>query len=192
MDNFLYWNSRGACSKHLLQNISSVCKEAQPCLLVLSETKCERETQFLYLQKLGFDDYSFVPSVGRSGGMIVLWKKSIVSVSILQKEQQLIHLRCTITGHQPFLLSAIYAIPLDSRKQALWNNLKDIAVTSEPWVVIGDFNDIALTTERTGGASPNPYRLRLFQDRMHACHLSDLGFAGPQFTWKGTYSYSLL
>lgn len=49
----------------------------------------------------------------------------------------------------------------------------------------GDLNDILDTSEKFGGAPFNLYRSGLFQQRINDCHLMDLGFSGPPFTWLG-------
>ncbi|KAI9117578.1 hypothetical protein K1719_011744 [Acacia pycnantha] len=68
----------------------------------------------------------------------------------------------------------------------LWSELRKFAFSMvDPWAVIGDFNDIALSTERTGGLSSQSARYTLFSDRMRDCNLIDLGAVGPKFTWKG-------
>lgn len=68
----LYWNCRGACGRNLKSNISNICKGNRPLILVLAETKCDRDSRFLGLKRLGFDGISVVPSVGRSGGIVAV------------------------------------------------------------------------------------------------------------------------
>ncbi|KAI9079481.1 hypothetical protein K1719_038563 [Acacia pycnantha] len=72
----------------------------------------------------------------------------------------------------------VYAIPDHQHKQMLWSELRKFAFSIvDPWAVIGDFNDIALSTERTGGLSSQSARYTLFSDRMRDCNLIDLGAA---------------
>ncbi|KAI9118707.1 hypothetical protein K1719_010152 [Acacia pycnantha] len=52
-------------------------------------------------------------------------------------------------------------------------------------VTLGNFNDIASATKKTGGNCGTDARIHLFADRLSRCKLSDLGFCGPPFTWKG-------
>ncbi|KAI9082667.1 hypothetical protein K1719_035536 [Acacia pycnantha] len=85
MANFLFWNARGACGQYLLQNLKTVCKSSRPCFLVLSETKSDQDSQFSRLYKLGFDGFTFVLSVSRSGGLVAVWKKDQIDVVLVQK-----------------------------------------------------------------------------------------------------------
>ncbi|KAI9110662.1 hypothetical protein K1719_018528 [Acacia pycnantha] len=80
----------------------------------------------------------------------------------------------------------VYAISDTQHKQMLWSELRNFASSMvDPWAVIGDFNDIAFSTERTGGLHSHSARYTLFSDRMRDCNLIDLGAVGPKFTWKG-------
>ncbi|KAK4280920.1 hypothetical protein QN277_012472 [Acacia crassicarpa] len=56
---------------------------------------------------------------------------------------------------------------------------------SLPSVTIGDFNDIGSSTEKVGGLYGNEARIKLFNDRLQRCALSDMGYRGPKFTWRG-------
>ncbi|KAI9094269.1 hypothetical protein K1719_026851 [Acacia pycnantha] len=155
-------------------------------MVILSETKTENPRLFRSLEQFGFDGFALVPSVGRSGGLVAVWKKALIKVSVLREERQFFHFSCCLNGELPFYLTAVYAIPIPSFKQMLWSDLKNLAGSMvSPWVVLGDFNDIISSNDRTGGAGVNFSRIQLFNDRILSCNLSDMGFCGPAYTWKG-------
>ncbi|XP_058775555.1 uncharacterized protein LOC131649818 [Vicia villosa] len=54
-----------------------------------------------------------------------------------------------------------------------------------PWLVAGDFNDIAYANEKKGGNRVSTCKCSIFRDNMEACNLYDLGAMGPRFTWRG-------
>ncbi|KAI9086704.1 hypothetical protein K1719_031298 [Acacia pycnantha] len=131
----------------------SVTGSSKPSLLLLSETKTDREESFECLKNLGYDSLTFVPSLGRSGALLAAWNKDFISVSVLGTDRQFINLRCSIDRMQPFALIAIYAVPNESMKQILWQNLEDLAsATALLWVIAGHFNDVLKSDERIGGA----------------------------------------
>lgn len=73
----------------------------------------------------------------------------------------------------------------NSRKE-LWHSVESLTPDSvEPWLLLGDFNEILLEEEKLGGASFNPNSASLFLDLMNKCQLMDLGSTGPKFTWRG-------
>ncbi|KAI9081392.1 hypothetical protein K1719_036655 [Acacia pycnantha] len=184
----LYWNCCGACGRNLTQNLRTVCIGLRPMIIILAETKCENEDWFEDLKRMGYDSLAVVPSVGRSGGMMAAWRRDRIVVMGNRQEQQLFHLHCVLEGRCPFFLTAIYAIPRSDSKQIIWEELKHIASsTLEPWVAMVDFNDISSFSERIGGAVSNEICIRRFNDRLYGCRLTDLGYVGPKFTWRGPW-----
>ncbi|KAI9081430.1 hypothetical protein K1719_036576 [Acacia pycnantha] len=113
----------------LMQNIKTACWSSRPCFLFLSETKCENEGQLSCLSKLGFDGSAFMPSAGRFGGLIAIWKKDQISVDVLRKERQFLHFRCSVPGKGVFFLTSVYAIPQSAFKQILWQELSALSST---------------------------------------------------------------
>ncbi|KAI9093266.1 hypothetical protein K1719_027280 [Acacia pycnantha] len=112
-------------------------RSVNPSILILTETKCEQESKFHCLSRLGFDDYAFVPSNGRSGDLIMSWKSNRVGVAVLQTDHQFIHIRCSPVGMSEFLLTAVYAIPNPILKASLWRELRRLSsLISAPWVLI--------------------------------------------------------
>ncbi|KAI9094745.1 hypothetical protein K1719_026551 [Acacia pycnantha] len=146
-------------------------------------TLCEFNSQFRKLGTLGYDDFVFIPSVGRSGGLVAVWMNDQIEVTALRLERHFVHIHCSVRGLASFLITAIYVIPSSMRKTELWRELMNLANNiSELWVIAGDFNDISSLIEKTRGSTLNQSRLRLFQDRVQACNLSDLGFICPRYT----------
>ncbi|KAI9085224.1 hypothetical protein K1719_032747 [Acacia pycnantha] len=151
MDSIVYWNTRGACGKNLLQQIKAGYRGVNPSILILTETKCEKDSKFHCLNRLGFDDYAFVPSIGRSGGLIMAWKSNRADVRVLQTDRRFIHIRCSLVGTTEFLLTTVYAIPNSALKALLWRELSRLSsLISLPWVVIGDLNDILQVNRENG------------------------------------------
>ncbi|KAI9076387.1 hypothetical protein K1719_041622 [Acacia pycnantha] len=78
----------------------------------------------------------------------------------------MIHLRCRFPNDRWFCVTAVYAIPDREHKQFLWSSLFNIGSSmAYPWTVIGDFNDIASSAERTGAIGSNTSRCSQFSDR---------------------------
>ncbi|KAI9117146.1 hypothetical protein K1719_011312 [Acacia pycnantha] len=124
--------------------------------------------------------------VGRFGGILAAWKSSLIEVEVLNFDRQLIHLKYRFPNDRWFCITVVYAILDNTHKQILSNSIRCFASSMVyPWTVIGDFNDVAFLSERTGGLGGNEARCSLFSDRMNECGLLDLGAVGPKFTWKG-------
>ncbi|KAI9126854.1 hypothetical protein K1719_002450 [Acacia pycnantha] len=150
--------------------------QKSPSLIFLSETKCVSEEPLRKLSCLGFDGLATVPSIGRSGGITAAWKSNQVGVVVLQCNHQFIHLRGCGVDNRPLLITAVYAIPDAHHKGTLWENLRHLASSiMEPWIILGDFNDVAASSERVGGLGGNALRMSLFADRISQCQLTDIG-----------------
>lgn len=50
-------------------------------------------------------------------------------------------------------------------------------------LIWGNFRGILWSHEKWGGAAPDKWRLKLFQNFISNAHLRDLHFQGPDFTW---------
>ncbi|KAI9071519.1 hypothetical protein K1719_046498 [Acacia pycnantha] len=136
-------------------------------ILVLAETKCENESRLFSLKKLGYDGLSVSPSVGRSGGIATVWWKDRIFVTKIRRERQFLHFHCVLDGYAPFFYTTFYAVPQSNLKRILWEELKALSnMISNPWAIIGDFNDILLSLEKVGGTSSSDERIKLFHDRL--------------------------
>jgi hypothetical protein len=123
---------------------------------------------------------------GYAGGILVAWKKDYLEVDVCRRNFQYIHLRIKYPNGDWWFFTPIYASPLEARRNALWNELKNLARSIfEPWLLAGDFNDIVSPDEKRGGASASRRKCAIFRDRIDACNLLDLGATGPKFTWRG-------
>ena len=52
-----------------------------------------------------------------------------------------------------------------------------------PWALMGDFNEVLSKEEKYGGNPVCQRRVRAIKECMDVCHMMDLGFPGPKFTW---------
>ncbi|KAL3722147.1 hypothetical protein ACJRO7_034500 [Eucalyptus globulus] len=53
----------------------------------------------------------------------------------------------------------------------------------DPWLCVGDFNEILYQWEKIGGRAAEYYRCKAFQDFTNACALMDLESKGCAYTW---------
>lgn len=119
------------------------------------------------------------------GGIWVFWQENRVTLTEICQHNQAFHFRIS-KGLFSGLFTAVYGSPQRGTRKELWQFLESIApVLSEPWFLIGDFNEILSEEEKTGGAPFNPSSASLFLDTMNSCQLLDLGSSGPKFTWRG-------
>ncbi|XP_028094913.1 uncharacterized protein LOC114294916 [Camellia sinensis] len=152
----LIWNCRGAGNKVFRRTMKELEKIHRPSIIVLMETKIELSLMGSFFNKLGFTTSSHVDPVGRSVGIWVLWDPFKATVKALEVNAQVILAKIQRDNHADWVLSAVYAGPIPRNRELLWDNLESIADNMNlPWLVAGDFNDIAFWGENVVSAQPS-------------------------------------
>lgn len=85
-------------------------------------------------------------------------------------------------------LISFYGEPNTSEMQDSWHLLENLkSAESEPWVVIGNFNEILFQGEKLGSLQRNENLMHDFQTALEHCCLADLGHVGNFFTWTNKH-----
>jgi hypothetical protein len=170
------WNCRGAANKAFYRFCKQYVSLNKPVMLVILELRCDPNKLRRSCKLLGFDEFIATDVEGYAGGILVAWKKDYLEVDVCRRNFQYIHLRIKYPNGDWWFFTPIYASPLETRRNALWNELKTLARSIfEPWLLAGDFNDIVSPDEKRGGASASRRKCAIFRDRIDACNLIDLG-----------------
>ena len=124
-----------------------------------------------------------VPSVGNSGGFILLWKEELrVDVQTFSQN----HIDAWVDGGEIgwWHFTSFYGHPDMAKWHESWVKLKHLKCSSPlPWLVIGDFNEIIGLSEKEGGSIHPRKQVEDFLSTINYCGLCDLGFIGSKFTW---------
>lgn len=109
--NVLCWNVRGINSEGKWESIRNKIVESQCDIVCIQETK--REVFDLPFIKLfcppPFDSFCFLPSVGASGGMLVVWKGAVFSGTEVSSNSFAILIQFTsLHNNESWLLTNIY------------------------------------------------------------------------------------
>ncbi|XP_074290286.1 uncharacterized protein LOC141617016 [Silene latifolia] len=118
------------------------------------------------------------------GGRIwVLWKDQKYVVNIVDMEAQFIHLKVKelVTANE-FFVTYVYGFNKIEERVPLWDALVRIAVV-EPWIVLGDFNNVMYLDEKIGLPVKDAEVLP-FQNTVELCDLQDIKCTGSFFTWN--------
>ncbi|XP_031108638.1 uncharacterized protein LOC116013122 [Ipomoea triloba] len=88
-------------------------------------------------------------------------------------------------GYEPWRVTFFYGYDERNRRLQSWDLLRSLYSKSDlPWLVVGDFNDIATPSEKRG-LHPHPTNLiDGFNLMLDDCGLFDLGMRGRRFTWE--------
>ncbi|KAH0705648.1 hypothetical protein KY289_010724 [Solanum tuberosum] len=153
--SIIMWNTRGVNNDNFKRNFKNLIQNYNPCMVALLETKMVNHQGML--NEFGFDDFWETAAHGRSGGIILLWHTSIITITRKNQTSQELHAMMQVCPlNLPCYFSIIYASTIYSKRMSLWNNLKDIANSyAGPWLIASDFNEIlSQKVKWEGGGSP--------------------------------------
>ena len=151
---------------------------------MVMETRLGGERAKGITDRLPFDGAIHSDTLGRMGGLWLLWNSNKVDVTLMEKTEQ--EIRVTIKVHNSnlsWLFSAIYASPRFAERSILWNNLRNVAeLHSMPWVIARDFNEPLSSVDKLGGRDVSIRRSLILKDCLDRCNMIDLGFSRSRFT----------
>jgi hypothetical protein len=115
-------------------------------VVILFASRRQRDSfDISYLKKFcpkAFDSFAFIPSIGSSGGSIIIWKGNKLHGDVIQENEyaQTVQFMSKLNG-QKWVLSNIYAPCTPDAKLAFLRWFKNVYMPDEcMWIIMGDFN----------------------------------------------------
>uniref|UniRef100_A0A2N9HN71 Reverse transcriptase domain-containing protein n=1 Tax=Fagus sylvatica TaxID=28930 RepID=A0A2N9HN71_FAGSY len=175
---------QGLGNPKAVRALHNMVKMKGPKVLFLLETKLNTVRMEGVRVKLGFENVFSVPSLGRSGGLALLWQNE--AEIVIQNFSQH-HIDAHVESQQVkcWRLTGFYGRPEHHRRKESWALLKHLStMDSAPWLCLGDFNELLALHEKRGGNARSLRQILEFQDAVNACNLVDLGYRGASYTWN--------
>ena len=177
-------NCQGLGNAPTVRALLDVQKRCDPEVMFLSETHLDTYPAECLRRRLKMDLKIVNPSDGRSGGVLLLWRKEIV-IEPIHSAPKYIDVKVVERPDKIWRLTGLYGEPRWEDKYKTWDKLRQLnGVSNLPWAVIGDFNEIMYSHEKEGGNPRPPQYMDAFRDALFDCNLEDLGYSGEIFTWK--------
>ncbi|XP_071680424.1 uncharacterized protein [Lolium perenne] len=124
------------------------------------------------------------PSDGRSGGIMLLWKRE---VTIQQKYSapKYIDVKVLDGKSGEWRFTSMYGELRWQDKYKTGYKIRELKAQHDlPWLIMGDLNEILYSHEKSGG-NPRPTSyMQDFRDVLSDCSLEDLGVFGDPYTWQ--------
>lgn len=190
MTKIICWNCRGISSGDTSSRILRLIRTLKPAVICLVETRANEDRFIRFCRKVPkcWDCAAFL-SDGFSGGIIVLWHKSIGTVTPVAVSRRALHIVISFDSSKTFLISMVYNSTRFCNQCYLWNELSKITALLIPWLIVGDFNTVLHRSEHKGGSfSYYDRKSRYFLDFVESNNLIDLNYFGPHFTWCNNQS----
>lgn len=171
------------------KDIREIVSNQKPDLLRLRETKPESVDRKLCSKLWGDDEFEWVAknSVGRAGGMIVLWKKGSFSLFLEFQGDNFLGAEGVWGSEQLGVIIVNVYAPCDMRgKKLLWEELVSCmeARGGNSWCVLGEFNSIKspVGRKRVDGYDRSD-EMQCFGEFISRSGLIDLPLIGRKYTW---------
>ncbi|KAI0488489.1 hypothetical protein KFK09_028322 [Dendrobium nobile] len=174
--------------------LKELVREQDVCFFGLLETKMtcigRREVDYL----IGNDwDFYYIPAVGLSGGMLVLWDKKIVSFVVKVTSSQVILGDLLTPSMGLWKIATVYGSRCSKEREDLWRQLEEGLKEHNPSIIGGDFNCILNKEEKRGGKrfvfSKGPKEMKQF---MTNSDFHDVRSVGPRHLARVASDHSLI
>ena len=182
----LCWNIRGINSEGKWESIRNRISESNCDIISIQETKRE-SFDIQYIRKFcppTFDDFCFLPSVGASGGILVVWKSAFfVGQEVFRNSYAISVDFFSVHSGDSWTLTSVYGPCDPDGKVAFMNWFEDIDMPEDTdWLVVGDFNLLRKPEDRNrpGG---NAGEMLLFNNAISALGIVEIPLHGRKFTW---------
>lgn len=184
MTGIIFWNCRGASKLTSRAYLQELVRVNHPIAILLLETRRQsflrRDIDRLIGRQWSFE---FIPSIGKSGGIMFLWLNEIIKVSNVSKNQQFLLASILSPVGTIWQLGAVYASKYMHKRREIWEELSKMDMNI-PTIIGGDFNCVLRPNEKRGGRNVNLSRgPQEFADFITLCNLHEVPFTGNIFTW---------
>ena len=127
----------------------------------------------------------YLPSVGRSGGIIVIWDPQVLELGESRIGSFSVCCRFkSLEDNFEWGLIGVYGPNDDYMRRALFEELSFFMSSWDiPWCLGGDFNVIRFPSERSSGGRSS-WAMREFSSFIDGCNLIDPPLEGARFTWS--------
>lgn len=187
--HILVWNVRGLNSTARRDSVRVIVESARVDVVCLQETKMESISRRTVLAMLGaeFDNnFSYLPSLGASGGILVAWRTRLGTALASRIDNFSVSIQLHPENGEPWWLTCVYGPQGNDDKIAFLQELRTVrALCPGPWMLAGDFNLIYKDEDKN---NPNLNRAMMgrFRKLIDDLAIKELPLHGRKFTWSSS------
>ncbi|XP_074313957.1 uncharacterized protein LOC141649159 [Silene latifolia] len=174
-----FWNVRGFNCPIKYSEVKDFLWTNKIDLLAILETrvKSNRATKIIHKH---FRDWVVICNYDKHDNCRIWVLLNPKTTAILHQkiEAQFIHLQLKhYESNFQFYLSMVYGSNNAQEREQLWSGLRAVS-TSEPWLVLGDFNVVRVPDGKLSNNPPVLQEMLAFNSCMSTYHLDDLSCTG--------------
>jgi hypothetical protein len=134
--------------------------------------------------RLGLKGCLAVDSKGKSGGLALFWDENI-QVDLLSIDERYIDVSIREDPNgEAWRATFIYEEPRVEDRHRLWEIMQCLRTrSSDPWLVIGDFNEVMWQYEHFSETKRGEKQMEAFREVLDFCELRDICFSGVPWTY---------
>lgn len=138
----LSWNIRGLGDDLKITTIRNAIRRNHASIVTIQETKKELIDDTLVRKLWGNNgcDYVYLPSEGRSGGILVMWNRAILAMedNLIGAFSVSIKFR-NFSDNFNWIFTAVYGVAGPADYAQFWQEIDDIRLLlTDPWLIGGD------------------------------------------------------
>jgi len=155
-------------------------------IVCIQETKITELSRRIILSALGsdFSDFTFAPSIGASGGILIAWRRHIGVSTAQRVDNHSVTVQFSPVNGQSWWLTCVYGPQGNDEKIQFLQELRDIrAACPGPWMVARDFN-LIYRDEDKNNANYNRAMMGRFRRFINDLALKEIPLHGRKYTWS--------
>jgi hypothetical protein len=191
----LCWNIRGLNDSNKWDAVRNKVEESACAVFCLQETK-KQDFDSGFIRNFAprrFDKFDFVPSVGASGGILLVWNSSVFDGTVLDKQRFGITMHfVSIHSGQSWKLTSVYGPCTEPARSEFLSWFRGHVINPDDnWLFMGDFN-FYRSLENRNRPGGNLHDTFLFNDAIGHLGLVELPIKGRAYTWSNMQQNPLL
>lgn len=185
----LSWNYQGIGQPRTVHEPVGLVHTHKPKLVFLSETRKSDEYTNNLRRRLGLRHCIVRSGIGKGAGIALFYDESVEIKEIAIGPRYIdVLIRLSPNGVQ-WRGTFVYGEPKAHERHHMWELLRRIRHnSSEPWLMIGDFNETMWQSEHFLRARRSESNMADFRRVLADCNLHDLGFKGTTWTYNNKQS----
>jgi hypothetical protein len=186
--SILSWNIRGAQNNNARRHLKDLLRKYSPTYLAIYETHTPYSNLASFWNNNNYSPVHIVDANGHYGGIwLMIHTATNITSTVLDFNQYSITFTIS-RGNAITTCTCVYASPNATMRTNFWNYLSSTSNTiTNPWMLIGDFNETLLPSDQRGGIFQHN-RAALFSNFMDNSNLLDITTTGARYTWHHNFN----